>query len=79
MRFASPALSWDDPGANELLIPGTAVGADATHVRLGQRPFRQKLRRLRRVLDRLQKRHDRAAYVYLDNRRRPDRVTVKLR
>jgi cell division protein FtsQ len=55
------------------------IGEDATHVRLGARPYRQKLRRLRGVLDRLEKRHDDPAYVYLDNQRRPDRVTVRLR
>jgi cell division protein FtsQ len=55
------------------------VGDDAMHVRLGARPYRQKLRRLRGVLDRLEKRHDDASYVYLDNQRRPDRVTVRLR
>lgn len=55
------------------------VGRDATFIRLGRAPFRDKLRRLRRVLDRLQAKRARAAYVYLDNVRRPDRVTVRLR
>jgi len=55
------------------------VGDDALHVRLGRGPYRQKLRRLRRVLDRLGEQESRAAYVYLDNVRRPDRVTVRLR
>ena len=55
------------------------VGDDATQVRLGARPFREKLRRLRKVFDRLRKREARAHYVYLDNVRRPDRVTVRLR
>lgn len=55
------------------------AGAEATHVRLGQRPFREKLRRFRKVLDRLQSRDARPAYVYLDNPRRPDRVTVRLK
>jgi cell division protein FtsQ len=55
------------------------VGDDALHVRLGRAPFRQKLRRLRRVLDQLEAEDSRAAYVYLDNVRRPDRVTVRLR
>jgi hypothetical protein len=31
------------------------------------------------VLDRLEQKRARAAYVYLDNVRRPDRVTVRLR
>lgn len=55
------------------------VGVDTTHVRLGQAPFRRKLRRFRKVLDRLRSKKARAAYVYLDNVRRPDRVTVRLR
>lgn len=55
------------------------VGEDAMEVRLGVGPFRQKLRRLRRVLDRLQERESRAVHVFLDNVRRPDRVTVRLR
>jgi len=55
------------------------VGEDGMEVRLGRGPFRQKLRKLRRVLDRLDERESRALYVYLDNVRRPDRVTVRLR
>jgi cell division protein FtsQ len=55
------------------------VGTDAMYVRLGRGPYRQKLSRLRRVLDRLRREEARAAYVYLDNVRRPDRVTVRLR
>ncbi len=55
------------------------VGDDATYVRLGHGPFRAKLRRLRTVLDQLAARSARAAYVYLDNDRRPDRVTVRVR
>lgn len=55
------------------------IGDDATHIRLGRGPFRRKLRRLRRVLDRLREREAQPAYVYLDNVRRPDRVTVRLR
>lgn len=53
------------------------VGDDGLEVRLGRGPFLTKLRRLRRVLDRLG--DERALYVYLDNVRRPDRVTVRLR
>lgn len=55
------------------------VGHDATQVRLGHGPFRRKLRRFRSVLDTLAARHKRPAYVYLDNARNPDRVTLRLR
>ena len=55
------------------------IGDDATYVRLGHGPFREKLGRLRTVLDELTARGARAAYVYLDNERRPDRVTVRVR
>ena len=55
------------------------TGQDAVHVALGPPPFRSKLRRLRKVLDRLERKQARPAYVYLDNDRRPDRVTVRLR
>ena len=55
------------------------TGPDAVHVALGTPPFRSKLRRLRKVLDRLERKKARPAYVYLDNDRRPDRVTVRLR
>jgi cell division protein FtsQ len=55
------------------------IGEDATYVRLGDGPFRGKLGRLRTVLEELAERDVRAEYVYLDNERRPDRVTVRLR
>ncbi len=55
------------------------IGSDATYVRLGHGPFREKLSRLRTVLEELGSRGARAAYVYLDNERRPDRVTVRVR
>jgi len=55
------------------------TGDDGMQVRLGRGPFRTKLRKLRRVLDRLEDREARPAYVYVDNVRRPDRVTVRLR
>jgi len=64
-----------DPDASLSLY----VGSDAVRVRLGRRPFRKKLRRFRKVLDRLRSQTVRPAYVYLDNVRRPDRVTVRLR
>ena len=54
------------------------VGQDGMHLRLGRGQHRQKFRRLRRILSRLQQEDSRPAYVYLDNRRRPDRVTVRL-
>lgn len=55
------------------------VGDDGTEVRLGRGPYRAKLLRFRRVLDELQRRQSRPLYVYLDNVRRPDRVTVRVR
>jgi cell division protein FtsQ len=54
------------------------VGADGMNVRLGTGQHRQKLRRLRQVLDRLQREKTRPSYVYLDNVRSPERVTVRL-
>lgn len=55
------------------------VGQSATAVRLHKPPFRKKLGRLRKVLDQLAAKHAEPAYVYLDNVRREDRVTVRLR
>lgn len=55
------------------------VGDEAMEVRLGEGPYRRKLQRLSRVLDELRREEARAAYVFLDNVRRPDRVTVRLR
>jgi cell division protein FtsQ len=55
------------------------IGSDATHVRLGKPPFRQKLERLSEVMNLLGSQQTRAAYVLLDNQRRLDRVTVRLR
>jgi len=55
------------------------VGDDGTEVRLGRGPYRGKIERLRRVLAELSARHTRPLYVYLDNLRRPDRVTVRVR
>ncbi|MCZ6806200.1 MAG: FtsQ-type POTRA domain-containing protein [Deltaproteobacteria bacterium] len=54
------------------------VGDDGMHVRLGNGQHRQKLRRLRQVLARLTREKARPAYVYLDNVRSPERVTVRL-
>lgn len=55
------------------------VGTSPTYVRLGRAPFRGKLTRLREVFSQLRKQEASAAYVYLDNEKRPDRVTVRLR
>lgn len=55
------------------------VGDDLTYVRLGAPPFAQKLQRLKRVFERLAREQVRAEYVYLDNDKRPERVTVRLR
>lgn len=54
------------------------VGNDGMHVRLGHGQHRQKLRRLRQVLARLTREKARPSYVYLDNARSPERVTVRL-
>ncbi len=55
------------------------IGEDNVRVRLGGGPYRAKLLRLRRVLERLKRQQARAEYVHLDNVRRPDRVTVRIR
>lgn len=55
------------------------AGKDGMQIRLGQRPYGKKLRRLRNILDELSVQKDRPAYVYLDNVRRPDRVAVRIR
>ena len=54
------------------------VGDDGMNVRLGNGQHRQKLRRFRQVLDRLAREKTRPSYVYLDNVRSPERVTVRL-
>ncbi|MBN1652425.1 MAG: FtsQ-type POTRA domain-containing protein [Deltaproteobacteria bacterium] len=64
-----------EPGRNVALY----VGSDSTEIRLGKPPFLGKLHRLKKVLESLEKKKSRAFYVYLDNVRRPDRVTVRLR
>lgn len=55
------------------------VGDDQTAVRLGKAPYAKKLRRLRGIFGQLQRGDARPLYVYLDNERRPDRATVRLR
>ncbi len=54
------------------------IGDDGMNVRLGNAQHRQKLRRLRRVLERLEREKTRPSYVYLDNVRSPERVTVRI-
>jgi len=54
------------------------VGDDGMNVRLGNGQHRHKLRRLRQVLERLAREKTRPSYVYLDNVRSPERVTVRL-
>mgnify|MGYP000532489065 CR=1 FL=1 len=54
------------------------VGEDGMNVRLGRGQHRQKLRRFRQVLERLAREKTRPSYVYLDNVRSPERVTVRL-
>jgi len=75
---------WRDEPIGELHVESDDglslyVGEDATYVRLGHGPFRPKLTRLSTVLGELGRRGARAEYVYLDNERRPDRVTVRVR
>lgn len=57
----------------------TALAGEEEPIRLalGFAPHRQKLRRLRRLLDRVGEMELRPEYVLLDNVRRPDRVTVR--
>ncbi len=55
------------------------LGEDLTYVRLGVPPFPEKLVRMKRVFERLEREHARAEYVYLDNEQRPERVVVRLR
>lgn len=52
---------------------------DGTRVRLGSGPYRVKLGRLGRLLQELSRKRMSAEYIYLDNRVRQDRATVKLR
>lgn len=52
---------------------------DLTYVRLGIPPYGQKLQRMKKVFDRLERERARAEYVYLDNEQHPDRVAVRLR
>jgi cell division protein FtsQ len=82
-EYAEAGLSRKEPVAEVHIEADQSVslyiGKDATNVRLGNRPYRVKLQRLRQVLETLQKKRSRAAYVYLDNSQRSDRVTVRPR
>ncbi|MEM7606398.1 MAG: FtsQ-type POTRA domain-containing protein [Myxococcota bacterium] len=73
-REAIDEIHTEDDGGVTLL-----TGGDGMTVRLGRAPYRSKLRRLRQVLERLEGSGARAAYIYMDNVRRRDRVTVRLR
>lgn len=81
--FRDVGLWRREPIAEIHLEPGGGftlhLGDDAMEVRLGTRPFRKKLQRLRAILDQLRADAGRPAYVYLDNVRRPDRVAVRIR
>jgi len=66
-------IHFESPTGIELF-----VGDDGMHVRVGNGQHRHKLRRLRQVLERLTREKARPAYVYLDNVRSPERVTVRL-
>lgn len=82
-EWQSATLARRDPIAEIHVEPDESltlfVGDDGTEIRLGRGPYRSKLARLRRVLDELSRRQSRPLYVYLDNVRRPERVTVRVR
>ena len=72
---AEPVSEIHFEGANGIEL---FVGHDGMNVRLGNGQHRQKLRRFRQVLERLAREKTRPSYVYLDNVRSPERVTVRL-
>src|SRR5262245_40022451 len=82
-EYATAGLSRREPISEvHIETDGTLtafVGTDATKLAMGRPPFEPKLRRLREVFGQLTTQHVRAKYVLLDNERRPDRVTVRLR
>lgn len=82
-EYRSAGLSQTLPIGEIHVEPNDAlsiyVGEELTLVRLGHSPFDQKLRRMKKVFERLARERASAEYVYLDNERRPDRVTVRLR
>lgn len=80
--YEGSGLSEDEP-VSEIHFEGERnvelfIGKDGVHIRLGADHHRQKLRRFRRILEGLEREKSRPAYVYLDNVRRPNRVTVRL-
>ena len=81
--YEGSGLSDKEP-VSEIHFDGAAgielfIGTDGMNVRLGNDQHRQKLRRLRQVLERLELEKTRPSYVYLDNVRSPERVTVRVR
>lgn len=56
-----------------------ATKQDSFYVRFGLGPYRDKLSRLKVLLNRLSRDGKRPAMIFFDNRVRPDRVTVKLK
>ncbi|MCB9709340.1 MAG: FtsQ-type POTRA domain-containing protein [Myxococcales bacterium] len=81
--YQKAGLSQREPLAEVHLLEGDEIaayiGRDVTYVRLGKKPYRAKLTQLKEILARLDAQYLRAAYVYLDNVRRPDRAVVKVR
>jgi cell division protein FtsQ len=72
-RLPVQEMHLQDDGGLSLVM-----GEDALLVARGTGPYGPKLRRLRRVLDGLARRHQQAVRVFLDNERRPNRVVVRL-
>ncbi len=81
--YRKAGLWQREPIAEVHLLEGDEIaayiGRDVTYVRLGKTPYRAKLNQLKEILGRLDAQYLRAAYVYLDNVRRPDRAVVKVR
>ncbi|MDW8245948.1 MAG: FtsQ-type POTRA domain-containing protein [Sandaracinaceae bacterium] len=55
------------------------TSSDGLELRVGHPPYRPKFLRLARILNELQRYKRRPLYVYLDNVRHPERVTLRLR
>lgn len=81
-RWAERGLADREPVSEIHIDPdyGTTLyaGDDGLEVRLGQGGLPEKLERLERVLSALAAEGQRAEVLHLDNRRRPDWVTVRL-